>query len=237
MSEEQAPKLKHKYGKIDFDYAAYLATCPPEQDGPIYMVNLMKYHEVAQYENSDQPQVSGREADDKYNPASILNKIGADIVFAADVIKNHIGDEDWDRIAIVRYPTRKSFIEMQQRKDFAEKHEHKAAGMLRTTLVCCRPIDESLDSQGRPDGFGLRNVVMIVRQSQNREHVFASLPQAVGLRAEGTIIGDGRKFDTVQFVHVENQAAADALVNSIDGLTAGESYAMTVSASIDGVTA
>jgi lysophospholipid acyltransferase (LPLAT)-like uncharacterized protein len=197
----------------------------------------MKYHEVAQYSSSDAPQVSGREADDKYNPASILNKIGADIVFVADVTKNHIGDEDWDRIAIVRYPTRKSFIDMQQRKDFADKHEHKAAGMKRTTIVCCRPVDEALDTRSRPDGFGLRNIVMIVRQTPDREQALSSLPQAVGMRAEGTIIGDGRKFDTVQFVSVANQDEADALVASVNNLSAGESYAMTVSASIDGITA
>ena len=197
----------------------------------------MKYHEVAQYSSSDAPQVSGREADDKYNPASILNKIGADIVFVADVTKNHIGDEDWDRIAIVRYATRKSFIDMQQRKDFADKHEHKAAGMKRTTIVCCRPVDEALDTRSRPDGFGLRNVVMIVRQTPDREQALSSLPQSVGMRAEGTIIGDGRKFDTVQFVSVANQDEADALVASINNLSAGESYAMTVSASIDGITA
>ena len=237
MSEEKTPNLKHKYGRIDLEYATQLATTPPEQDGPIFMVNLMKYHEVAQYSGTDAPQVSGREADDKYNPASILNKIGADIVFVADVTKNHIGDEDWDRIAIVRYATRKSFIDMQQRKDFAEKHEHKAAGMKRTTIVCCRPVDETLDSRSRPDGFGLRNLVMIVRQTPDREQILSSLPQSVGMWAEGTIIGDGRKFDTVQFVAVANQGEADALVASINNLAAGESYAMTVSASIDGITA
>ena len=237
MSEEKTPNLKHKYGRIDLEYATQLATTPPEQDGPIFMVNLMKYHEVAQYSGTDAPQVSGREADDKYNPASILNKIGADIVFVADVTKNHIGDEDWDRIAIVRYATRKSFIDMQQRKDFAEKHEHKAAGMKRTTIVCCRPVDETLDSRSRPDSFGLRNLVMIVRQTPDREQILSSLPQSVGMWAEGTIIGDGRKFDTVQFVAVANQGEADALVASINNLAAGESYAMTVSASIDGITA
>jgi hypothetical protein len=237
MSEENTPNLKHKYGRIDLDYATFLATRQPEEDGPIYMVNLMKYHEVAQYSSSDAPQVSGREADDKYNPASILNKIGADIVFVADVTMNHIGDEDWDRIAIVRYATRKSFIDMQQRKDFADKHEHKAAGMKRTTIVCCRPVDEALDTRSRPDGFGLRNIVMIVRQTPDREQALSSLPQAVGMRAEGTIIGDGRKFDTVQFVSVANQDEADALVASVNNLSAGESYAMTVSASIDGITA
>lgn len=237
MSEEKTPNLKHKYGRIDLDYAAKLATTPPDQDGPIFMVNLMKYHEVAQYNSSDAPQISGREADDKYNPSSILNKIGADIVFAADVLKNHIGDEDWDRIAIVRYATRKSFIDMQQRKDFAEKHEHKAAGMKRTTIVCCRPVDEALDTRKRPDDFGLRNIVMVVRQTADREQVLNSLPSAVGMRAEGTIIGDGRKYDTVQFIQVASEQEADALVASINGLTPGESYAMTLSASIDGITA
>ena len=237
MSEEKTPNLKHKYGRIDLDYATQLATTPPEQDGPIFMVNLMKYHEVAQYSSTDAPQVSGREADDKYNPASILNKIGADIVFVADVTKNHIGDEDWDRIAIVRYATRKSFIDMQQRKDFAEKHEHKAAGMKRTTIVCCRPVDEALDTRPRPEDFGLRNIVMVVRQAADRDHVLGSLPNAVGMWAEGTIIGDGRKFDTVQFVHVATEQEADALVASINGLSSGESYAMTLSASVDGITA
>lgn len=236
MSAEETPNLKHKYGRIDLDYAAKLATTPPEHDGPIFMVNLMKYHDVAQYSSTDAPQVSGREADDKYNPASILNKIGADIVFVADVTKNHIGDEDWDRIAIVRYATRKSFIDMQQRKDFAEKHEHKAAGMKRTTIVCCRPVDDALDTRSRPDGFGLRNIVMVVRQASDRELILNSLPNAVGMRAEGTIIGDGRNYDTVQFVHVANEQEADALVASINGLSSGESYAMTVSASVDGIT-
>lgn len=236
MSEEKTQNLKHKYGRIDLDYATKLATTPPEQDGPIFMVNLMKYHEIAQYSNADAPQVSGREADDKYNPASILNKIGADIVFVADVTKNHIGDEDWDRIAIVRYATRKSFIDMQQRKDFAEKHEHKAAGMKRTTIVCCRPVDEALDTRTRPQNFGLRNIVMVVRQAADREQVLSSLPNSVGMRAEGTIIGDGRNYDTVQFVHVANEQEADALVASINGLSSGESYAMTLSASIDGIT-
>ncbi|MFM8852430.1 MAG: hypothetical protein ACKOGL_04440, partial [Acidimicrobiaceae bacterium] len=128
MSE--APRLKHKYGTIDKEYGVHLATRPAEEDGPIYMVNLMKYHDVAQYTEDagvEKP-ISGREADDRYNPASILAKIGATIVFVGDVVSNRSEDEDWDRIAIVRYATRKSFIEMQTRKDFGEKHVHKAAG-------------------------------------------------------------------------------------------------------------
>ena len=236
MADGDTRKLKHDYGRIDFDYAMHLATRPPEEDGPIYMVNLMKYHEVAKYDSDGAPAISGREADDRYNPASILNKIGASIVFVADVVKNHVGSEDWDRIAIVRYATRKSFIDMQQRKDFADKHEHKAAGMKRTTIVCCRPLDPALDDRPRPSEVKTRRVVMVVRQTDDRSATFATIPTSTGLTAEGTIIGDGRTWDTVQFAFVDNDAAADAMVSSIPGLAEGSSYAMTLHATLDSIT-
>ncbi len=44
------PRIKHKYGRIILNYAARLAKWPIADDGPIYMVNLMKYHEVAKYD-------------------------------------------------------------------------------------------------------------------------------------------------------------------------------------------
>ena len=39
-----------KYGKVDFNYAERLATTPENEEGPVWMVNLMKYHDIAQYE-------------------------------------------------------------------------------------------------------------------------------------------------------------------------------------------
>lgn len=233
-----APRLKHKYGTIDKDYAVRLATRPPEDDGPIYMVNLMKYHEVAQYTQDagvDKP-ISGREADDRYNPASILAKIGATIVFVGDVVSNRPGDEDWDRIAIVRYPTRKSFIDMQSRRDFSDKHVHKAAGMRRTIIVCCRPEDEELDRRGRPKTDDDRLVMMVVRRTDDRASALSSLPGAVNLAAEGTIIGDGRLWDTVQFVAVDSMADLERAIASVPALAVGDAYVMGVRASMDAIT-
>jgi hypothetical protein len=235
---DDAPQLKHKYGRIDKDYAMALATRAPEDDGPIYMVNLMKYHEVAQYtadDGVDKP-ISGREADDRYNPSSILAKIGATIVFVGDVVGNHVGSEDWDRIAIVRYATRKSFIEMQSRKDFGDKHVHKAAGMQRTIIVCCRPEDPSLDSRGRPKTDDDRLVAMVVRRTENRSAAFAALPEATHLAAEGTIIGDGRAWDAVQFVPINSTSDAESLAKSLTTAAEGDMYVMTVRASMDAVT-
>jgi hypothetical protein len=233
-----APRLKHKYGTIDKDYGIFLATRAPEDDGPIYMVNLMKYHEVAQYTEDagvEKP-ISGREADDRYNPSSILGKIGATIVFVGDVIRNRAGDEDWDRIAIVRYATRKSFIDMQSRRDFADKHVHKAAGMQRTIIVCCRPQDASVDTHGRPKTDDQRHVLMVVRRGVDQTAAFAQLSEATNFAAEGTIIGDGRKWDTVQFIAVDSEAELDKLHAATSGNISGDSYVMAVRASMDSIT-
>ena len=235
------PRLSHNYGTVDKEYGMFLATRPPEEDGPLYMVNLMKYHEVAQYEG-DAPgeNISGKEADDRYNPSSVLNKIGADVMFYGDVVTNHLGDEDWDRIGIVRYATRRSFIEMQSRTDFAEKHQHKAAGMLRTILPVCRPVDESIDSHPRPaqDDLDFGWVVMVVRQAPDRNAAYAALPEATNFWVEGTIIGDERQWDTVQFINAGSEANAKAIGDKVAaGLTAGEAFVMTVRTTMDGLTA
>jgi hypothetical protein len=232
------PQLKHKYGRINKDYAMALATRSPDDDGPIYMVNLMKYHEVAQYTDDagvEKP-ISGREADDRYNPASILAKIGATIVFVGDVITNRAGDEDWDRIAIVRYATRKSFIDMQTRKDFGEKHVHKAAGMQRTIIVCCRPEDMSLDQHGRPSSDDNRLVAMVVRRTADRAAAFREVRGAVNLSAEGTIIGDGRTWDTVQFVAADSTDHLNDVIASLPVYPQGEAFVLGVRASMDAIT-
>lgn len=232
-----AKPLKHRYGTIDKEYGMFLATRPPEEDGPIYMVNLMKYHEVARYEDGTGVghEISGKDADDRYNPTSILNKIGANVVFYGDVVGNLVGDEDWDRIGIVRYATRRSFIEMQSRQDFGEKHVHKAAGMARTTLVCCRPLDESLDTRNRPTPLESRLVAMVVRQASDRDGAFADLPEAVQFTAEGTIIGDGRKWDTVQFIAVDSMEDVEEIAGRVS-TSNGDAYVMGVRVTLDSIT-
>ncbi|MFM9136819.1 MAG: hypothetical protein ACKOQZ_01475, partial [Actinomycetota bacterium] len=100
----------------------------------------------------------------------------------------------------------------------------------------CRPLDESLDTRPRPSEVKTRRVVMIVRQAADRDAVFRATPQATALTAEGTIIGDGRKWDTVQFAFVDSDESAESLVASLTDLAPGESYAMTLHATLDAIT-
>ena len=41
--------LKVRYGQVNREYAMHLATRPVEDDGPVWMVNLMKHRDVADY--------------------------------------------------------------------------------------------------------------------------------------------------------------------------------------------
>lgn len=216
------------YGQVDHEYGLKLATTAPEDDGPVWMVNLMKYKEQAVYDDGRETTLSGREADDEYAPVGPLAAVGAEIVFVADVEDQYLGDEPkWDRIAIVKYPTRKSFIDMQQRQDFQKQHEHKEAGMSETIVIGGLPLSFGTTSQVRPDwdavphpptdDDGPYTMLHVLRfhekdgatvtpdHMEEYQKVAGSVAVPHGVRiegwfsAEGTILGDGRTWDQVRF--------------------------------------
>ena len=111
--------MSPRYGQIDTRYGRRLASTPPDEEGPLWMVNLMSYRTAADYADGRDSAISGREADDMYTPTGPLAAVGGEIVFVGDVQDQFLGaDPKWDRVAVVKYPTRRSFIDMQQRDDF-----------------------------------------------------------------------------------------------------------------------
>lgn len=184
------------FGTIDPAYAVHLLNCPPEQDGPILMVNFMKYRARADYGARGDDGISGREADDRYAPVDVLAKIGAEVVFFGDV---EAGGE-WDRIGIVCYPTRRSFMEMQNRPDFQERYVHKEAGMERTIVSGTLP--EAAPAGAVPTGG------RVVFEMVTSDTPLQRVPTA-RLRVEGTIVGDGRRFATLGVSWIGDAPAGD----------------------------
>lgn len=190
-----------RYGTIDHDYGLRLATTEPADDGPVHMLNLMKYRAVAHYRDGSGPEgVSGREADDRYVPRAVLAEIGAAICFAGDVVAS---SEDWDRVGVVRYPTRKSFIDMQSRRDFQDQHVHKDAGMDHTIVMGTRPRD------GLP-GTGAPRVLLEVWDGDTPAPVPGTAP--VTFDVEGTIVGDGRPWTGARYSALDEGAPVDLSV-------------------------
>jgi hypothetical protein len=241
-----------RYGKIDHEYGAKLATTPADQDGPVWMVNLMRYHKEAQYNDGRNLAISGREADDLYSPVDVLADIGARPVFFADVDTQLLGEApQWDRVAVVKYPTRRSFIDMQTRKDFQEKHKHKEAGMAETIVAGCVPIPSPADALD-PATFrewtevphpptpedGPVTVLHLIRfhpgQADDEMVAYqnhaADVAVSHGVRisgwfgVEGTIIGDGRQWDQARFNAFPSKAAFIAVATDPARLEAQRSH-------------
>ena len=231
-----------RYGLVDREYGIRLAATSPSDDGPVWMVNLMKYREVADYVDGRKTAISGQEADDLYSPIDSLTAVGAEIVFLGDVDQQLLGDNTvWDRIAVVKYPTRRSFIEMQSRPEFQESHKHKDAGMDKTIVMGCQPLTipraSDMGCANRSDvprpstkGDGPIVVLHVLRfedmesgvetpaYMEAYQSVAAGVASKHGVRVsgwftvEGTIIGDGREWHQVRFNQFPSKAAFKAVV-------------------------
>ena len=105
----------------------------PGPDGPIYMVNLLKFRERAEYEDGRETDLSGREAYQLYGRAvvGILPDYGGKIVFVGDVTFLALGQvEDlWDEVAIAMYPTRGDLLRMSTSDEWRAAAVHRTAGL------------------------------------------------------------------------------------------------------------
>jgi uncharacterized protein (DUF1330 family) len=102
-------------------------------DGPIFMVNLLKFKDKAEYEDGRATELSGRDAYMIYGRAvtDLLPTFGGRGLFAGDVTFLALGqvEELWDEIAIAMYPDRASMVRMSMSDEWREISVHRAAGL------------------------------------------------------------------------------------------------------------
>lgn len=102
-------------------------------DGPIYMVNLLKFKEKAEYADGRETDLSGREAYNLYGKdvAKLIVKFGGKITFIGDVTFLAIGqaNELWDKVAIAEYPSRGDLLQMSTSTEWQTISVHRAAGL------------------------------------------------------------------------------------------------------------
>lgn len=227
-----------RYGTIDRKYAERLASTPPEDDGPIWMVNLMHYRDQADYPDGRESTITGIQADDLYAPFGPLAAVGAEMVFVAMVETQLLGaSPPWDRIAVVRYPARRALADMADTPEYQELHIHKDAGMAETIIMAgtpaappALPIDApTWDEVPHPptdtDGpVVVLHVLKYVDDAGGRDDMEAyqnaagqvALPHGVRIAAwldiEGVFIGDGRSWDQARFNAFPSRAAFEAVM-------------------------
>ncbi len=105
----------------------------PGPDGPIYMVNLLKFKDKAEYEDGRETDLTGFEAYQLYGRAvsRIIRDYGGEIQFAANVTFLSLGqvEELWDEIAIAKYPNRGALLAMSSSPEWREAAVHRTAGL------------------------------------------------------------------------------------------------------------
>ncbi len=105
----------------------------PGPNKPIYMVNLLRFKDKAEYKDGRTTTLSGRDAYMIYGRAvaQLLPKFGGRAIFAADTTFLALGqvEELWDEVAIATYPNRKALFEMSTSKEWREISVHREAGL------------------------------------------------------------------------------------------------------------
>ena len=102
-------------------------------DKPIYMLNLLKFKDKAEYEDGRDTELSGQEAYGIYGQevAKLLAKHGGAPMFSAAVERLMLGEveELWDTVAIAMYPSRQAMLDMLSSAAYQEIAVHRSAGL------------------------------------------------------------------------------------------------------------
>jgi uncharacterized protein (DUF1330 family) len=123
-------------GLVDFDAAALEAMSGGDPDEPVVMLNLLRYRDVAEPGHGVDG-LSGREAFDVYGRRLMkLNpRFGVEPIWMGRSGRTVIGDEAWDVVMLVRYPTRRQFVEMMNDPDYRAISPIRAAALADSRLI------------------------------------------------------------------------------------------------------
>jgi len=179
-----------RYGRIDSDYGNWLRS--PAADGPIYMLNLTRYRPAAQYVRTSGIVINSQEPDGRYAPLAVLAAIGATLCFVADVVA---GPGNWDRVAVVGYPSRRSFAAMAARLDFRDWHHNRSAGIEQAVVMGTLPTKEL------PAQSATSRILLETWHGPEPDKVADGPVSAFAV--EGTLVGDGRQWTGVRYTEIE----------------------------------
>ncbi|MBH0117154.1 hypothetical protein I6E52_09890 [Salinibacterium sp. NG253] len=105
----------------------------PGPEGPIFMVNMLKFRDHAEYPDGRETELTGREAYHLYAKVAeeLIRGIGGEVTFDGDVTFLNTGEveELWDEIMIARYGQRSDLVDMVRTDEWKAAAVHRVAGL------------------------------------------------------------------------------------------------------------
>lgn len=113
------------------------------EDGPFVMVNLLKFKERAEYDDGSEPELSGREAYNRYGVevAKLVAALGGGIRYSGSVTGLMIGEVEamWDAVALAEYPSLAAFQRMALSPEMHAIEHHRKAGLAGQLNIRTKP--------------------------------------------------------------------------------------------------
>ena len=128
-------------GYIDPTKDAFAAFRANDRDGPIHMLNLVRFRDKAAY--PDGRDVTGTQAYAAYGRDShpVFARLGGKIIWRGSFEFMLIGpgDETWDECFIAEYPSVGAFVEMIRDPVYREAVKHRQAAVMDSRLIRLAP--------------------------------------------------------------------------------------------------
>jgi hypothetical protein len=179
-----------RYGLIiDADYAMRLRETARDVDGPIYMLGLRKLRPGADASPRRPIAGGGSAVTDLSIP--LLSSVGAELCLVASVVASSL---DWDRAAVIGFPSRRSFLELMDRPEFRAWSVRHEESNERIMLLATVPTG------GLPAADNQRLLLEVWHGPEPEPLVF---DLAARFDVDGTAVGDGRQWTGVRYTPIE----------------------------------
>lgn len=109
-----------------------------EPESSFSLVNFFKFNDRADYASQDEPDASGSEAFQRYADVSVpaMQNAGGEFLAVAPFAGSLLGkDQDWDLIAIGKYPNLEAFVSLYTNPEYIKAFKHRTASVSSQAVI------------------------------------------------------------------------------------------------------
>ncbi len=121
-------------------------------EGKLYMLNLLKFKDKAEYADGRETSLTGAEAYALYGQGvtKLIAELGGRLVWNGQPNTLVIGEGElaWDAVAIVEYPSIEAFQKMTASPNYDAIHVHREAGLAHQLLINCLSTEQLMAGLG-----------------------------------------------------------------------------------------